>query len=165
MNVETTFKTKSKMNLKTLATRADSKHLPAIVISVGICLILFWIGALKFTPTEAEGISPLITHSPFTFWMNSLFGQQGTSDFIGVFEYLTAIGIIIGFFKPRIGMIAGIMAILMFFVTFSFFFSTPGTVEKADGLYGPTRDGGFLFKDLVLLGASFYLFTFFGKRA
>ena len=153
------------MNLKTLAVRADSKGLPAIVISVGICLLLFWIGALKFTPTEAEGISPLITHSPLTFWMPSVFGMQGTSDFIGVFEYLTGLGIVVGFFKPRVGMIAGLMGTLMFFMTFSFFFSTPGTVTHSDGLYAPTRDGGFLLKDLTLLGGCFYLFTFFGQKA
>jgi uncharacterized membrane protein YkgB len=153
------------MDLKTLAIRADLRGLPAIVIGVGLCAILFWIGALKFTPTEAAGISPLITHSPFTFWMNSLFGQRGASDFIGLFEYLTGIGILVGFFVPRVGMIAGVLAVLMFFVTFTFFFSTPGTVTLSDGLYAPTRDGGFLFKDLVLLGASFYLFTFFGQKA
>jgi len=153
------------MNLKELAIRADLKGLPAIIISLGICILLFWIGALKFTPTEAEAISPLLSHSPFTFWMHSVFGKQGSSDFIGTFEYLTGIGIIVGFFKPKIGMIAGVMGILMFFVTFSFFFSTPGTVTIGDGLYRPTRDGGFLLKDLVLLGGAFYLFTYFGEKA
>jgi uncharacterized membrane protein YkgB len=153
------------MDLKTLASRADHKGLPAIVISVGICLLLFWIGALKFTATEAEGISPLITHSPFTYWMTNLLGKQGASDFIGVFEYLTGIGIVVGFFKPKLGMIAGLMGMLMFLMTFSFFFSTPGTVTHSDGLYAPTRDGGFLLKDLTLLGGCFYLFIFFGQKA
>ncbi|HXB09075.1 MAG TPA: DUF417 family protein, partial [Puia sp.] len=128
-------------------------------------LVLFWIGLLKFTPTEAEGISAFIDHSPFIGWTHTLLGKQGASMFIGIIEWLTAIGIIVGNFKPKIGMIASIMAMLMFLVTTSFFITTPGMVATTDGVWGPTHPGEFLIKDVTLFGASMYLFTYFGQRA
>ncbi|HEY4290495.1 MAG TPA: DUF417 family protein [Puia sp.] len=153
------------MKLKMLASKAEEKNLPAIIISVGLCLVLLWIGAQKITPTEAEGISPLFIHSPLISWTYSVFGKQGATIVVGIFEYITAIGIITGFFKPKVGLIATVMAMLMFFVTFSFFISTPGTVAEADGVYGPTGTGEFLLKDVALFGGAMYLFTFFGRRA
>ena len=145
--------------------RAEAKNLPAIIISIGLCLVLFWIGALKITPTEAEGISPLVTNSPLIGWTYLLFGKQGGSIFIGIFEYITGIGIIAGFFKPSLGLVAAVMAMMIFFVTSSFFLTTPGTLGMTDSVYGPTHRGEFLLKDVALFGAAMYLFTFFGRRA
>src|SRR4051794_27388370 len=50
-----------------------------------VALLLLW-GGLKFTTTEAEGIRPLIEHSPFMSWMYPAFGVSGTSALIGVIE-------------------------------------------------------------------------------
>lgn len=98
--------------------RADEKQLPAIIITTGLCLVLFWIGAQKITPTAAEGISPLVVNSPLVGWTYGPFGKQGATILIGVYEYITAIGLIAGFFRARLGLIASVMAMLMFFVTF-----------------------------------------------
>jgi len=153
------------MRLKTLAGQVDQKDLPAIITSIGICLVLFWLGAQKITPTEAEGISPLIIHSPLVSWTYSAFGKQGATIAIGIYEYFTGLGIIAGFFRPKIGLVATVMAMFMFFVTFSFFLTTPGTVAEADGIYGPTGTGEFLLKDVTLFGGALNLFVFFGRRA
>ncbi|KAA2242940.1 DUF417 family protein [Chitinophaga agrisoli] len=150
--------------IKSLALWAEKKNFPAIFISIGLCLVLFWIGAQKITPTEATGIAPLIGNSPLVSWTQAILGIQGSSIAIGIYEYIAAVGIIIGFFKPRVGLIATIMTMIMFFVTFTFFISTPGTVTEADGLYGPTGTGGFLLKDVTLFGSALYLFTFFGRQ-
>ena len=152
------------MELQKIAGEAETKNLPFIIISIGICLVLFWIGLKKFTPTEAEGISPFIVHSPFVSWTYFLFGKRGASAFIGAFEWLTAIGIIAGNFKAAVGMVASIVAMLIFLVTSSFFLSTPGMVVTTDGIWGPTPTGEFLLKDVTILGASIYLFTYFGRR-
>jgi len=139
-------------------------NLPFIIISFGICIVLFWIGLKKFTPTEAEGISIFITNSPFVSWTYFLFGKQGASGFIGIFEWLTAIGILLGNFRPAIGMIASVMGVMIFFVTTSFFITTPHTVATVDGIWAPTGTGEFLIKDLTFLGANLYLLTYFGDR-
>jgi uncharacterized membrane protein YkgB len=153
------------MQLEKLANQAEQRNLPFVIIRIGICLVLFWIGIQKITPTEAEGISPLIVNSPLTGWTYSIFGKRGATEVIGAFEWLTAIGLIAGNFKPKIGMIASLMAMLMFFVTTTFFLSTPGTVAKADGIWGPTGTGEFLIKDITFFGAAMYLFTQFGRKA
>ena len=35
----------------------------------GVATILLWIGAFKFTHTEAEGIKPLVEHSFLLSWL------------------------------------------------------------------------------------------------
>jgi reactive chlorine resistance protein C len=153
------------MQLEKLASQAEEKNIPFVIISIGICLVLFWLGIQKITPTEANGISPLIVNSPLIGWTYSIFGKQGATEVIGAFEWLTAIGLIAGNFKPKIGLIAAVMAMLMFFVTTTFLLSTPGTVAVADGIWGPTGTGEFLLKDITLFGAAMYLFTQFGRKA
>jgi uncharacterized membrane protein YkgB len=44
----------------------------------------------------------------------------------------------------------------MFAVTVSFLFTTPGSFTVVDGLWVPGGAGGFLIKDLTLLGAALY---------
>jgi len=46
---------------------------------------------LKFTPAEADGIQPLVAHSPFMSWMYLVVSKQGVSNFIGVVELLIAL--------------------------------------------------------------------------
>jgi uncharacterized membrane protein YkgB len=153
------------MDIRTLALRADNLELAPKLACLGLCLVLFWIGAQKITPTEAEGISPLFIHSPLVHWTYGVFGKQGATIAIGIYEYITGIGLIAGFFRPRVGLIAATMAMIMFVVTFSFFISTPGTVAEADGVYGPTVTGEFLLKDVTLFSAALNLFTYYGRKA
>jgi uncharacterized membrane protein YkgB len=153
------------MKLEQLAERAERYNLPLIIISVGLYLPLGWIGIQKFTPTEAEGISPLIRNSPLIGWMYGVFGILTTTKMIGTFEWLTLLGLIAGHFKPRVGMVASIMAMVIFFVTFSFFITTPGTVTESDGVWGPSAVGEFVLKDMAFFGACMYLFTYYGRKA
>src|SRR6202000_2395851 len=75
------------MKLKDAAIRAGENELPAIVIDIGLCLVLFGTGAQKIAPTEAEGISPLIVHSLLISWTYGPFGKQGATILIGIYEY------------------------------------------------------------------------------
>jgi reactive chlorine resistance protein C len=152
------------MKLLHFANWVKQMNLPFIVMNIGLCVVLFWIGLKKFTPAEAAGIYPFITNSPLVSWTYSAFGKQGASDVIGVFEWLTGIGILIGNFKPKIGMIACIMGMLMFFMTTSFFITTPNAVATVDGLWGPTGMGEFLLKDITFFGVCLYLLTYFGDK-
>jgi hypothetical protein len=38
-----------------------------------LALVIGWIGMMKFTGYEAQGIEPLVTHSPLLSWMYGLF--------------------------------------------------------------------------------------------
>src|SRR5258708_26558766 len=39
------------------------------VLRYGLALVIGWIGMMKFTGYEAQGIEPLVAHSPLLGWM------------------------------------------------------------------------------------------------
>jgi reactive chlorine resistance protein C len=110
-----------------------------------VALILLW-GAFKFFEFEAVAIQPLVDHSPFLGWMYPLLGVRGTSAVFGVFEVPIALLIATRHWFPRLSGYASLIASTMFLVTISFLFTTPGVFA------GPF--GGFLMKDVILLGAA-----------
>jgi uncharacterized membrane protein YkgB len=79
-------------------------RLGVIVSRYGLVVILLLIGVEKFTPAEAEGIRPLIDHSPLMAWM--FFGSVGaTATFLITVSFLiTTPGVFIpGHWFPFLG--------------------------------------------------------------
>jgi len=128
----------------------------AVVSRYGLVVILLLIGILKFTPAEADGIQPLVAHSPFMSWMYLVVSKQGVSNFIGVVELLIALLLALRPISPRASFIGSLGAITTFLLTTSFLFSTPGAIQLGHGVEILGGTGQFLIKDLVLLGASFW---------
>jgi len=67
------------------------RRLGEFLIRYGLVLVLGWIGAMKFTAYEAEGIKTLVETSPFMSWMYKVFSLQATSNIIGVAEITAAV--------------------------------------------------------------------------
>jgi len=67
------------------------ERLGAFFIRYGLVLVLGWIGAMKFTAYEAEGIKGLVETSPLMSWMYRVLSVQATSNVIGVTELLAAL--------------------------------------------------------------------------
>jgi uncharacterized membrane protein YkgB len=125
-------------------------HIEGIGIGVlryGIVFLLVVIGAAKYFAFEAEAIKPLVENSPFLSWMLGAFGVQGASNIIGTLEILTGLAIASRPIAPTISAIGSAAGVVTFLTTLSFLFSTPGALS----LEHPA--GGFLVKDIVLLGA------------
>lgn len=141
---------------------ADKKQqdIGMIVMILGTALILLWIGVFKFTPTEAEGIKPLMQNQPLLSWMYSIFGVQGVSNFIGLVEIVTAILLILGLNFKLLLKYAGALLILTFTITISFIFTTPGVWKSVDGV--PVTDF-FILKDLIPLGLGIKLLNDYKK--
>ena len=57
----------------------------------GLVLALFWIGGMKFTSYEAEGISGFVSNSPLMSWAYSVFSVQNFSALLGVTEIAIAL--------------------------------------------------------------------------
>src|SRR4051812_28686880 len=57
----------------------------------GLVLVLLWIGGMKFTAYEAEGISGFVANSPLMSWAYSLFSVRGFSAVLGATEIVTAL--------------------------------------------------------------------------
>lgn len=127
------------------------------VIRYGLVIVLLWVGALKFTAYEAAGIEGLVANSPLMSWMLSIFTVQGVAMLIGTIEIVLAILIATRPFLPKVSAIGSIGAIIMFLITLTFVFTTPGVWQAEYGFPFPSpMPGQFLLKDVLLLGAAIW---------
>jgi reactive chlorine resistance protein C len=123
----------------------------------GLVVVLLWIGGMKFTAYEADGIKPLVTNSPLMGWAYQVMSVGGFSSLLGVVEI--SIGLLIAL-RPLwpIGSAVGSgLAAGMFLTTLSFLVTTPGWESSLGGFPAlSAMPGQFLLKDVVLLGAALY---------
>jgi uncharacterized membrane protein YkgB len=160
--------TKAKSYLTKLAAWINDRNIPFLVTSIGMIVMLLWAGSYKMTAPGAEGIVPLVSNSPLIWWHFKLFGPYIGSDLIGLTEWLSAILIIAGYFRPKAGIVGGLIAMVMFFTTSTMVITTPGAIISVPGIHGMRYMsflGLFLFKDVISLGVSLYLISYFGKKA
>ena len=136
--------------------RNPFERLGAFLIRYGLVLVLGWIGAMKFTAYEAEGIKTLVETSPFMSWIYKVFSLQATSNVIGLAELTAAALIAIRPLAPKLSAIGSVLAVFTFLTTLTFLFSLPGWEASLGGFPALSGSGGFLLKDVVLLGAAFF---------
>lgn len=137
------------------ATRLES--IGAGIIRYGLAAVLIWVGLLKFTAYEAEGIKPLVENSPLLSWAYSITTVRGFSNVLGVIEIILGILIASKNVAPKASAYGSIGAIIMFLITLSFLLSTPGTWQPEYGFpYLSPMPGQFIAKDLLLLGAALW---------
>jgi reactive chlorine resistance protein C len=119
-----------------------------------LVLILFWIGISKFTLAEAEAIQPLIMNSPFTSWMYSFLSVGAVSSMIGAVELTLALLIALRPISPKASLVGSLGAVGTFLTTISFLFTTPGVIDHTHAVPLLAALGGFLIKDVALLGCA-----------
>lgn len=126
------------------------------ILRYGLVGILLFFGAFKFTAVEAEAIKPLVSNSPLMSWMYSVMSVQAVSNVIGTSEIVFALLMATRVFSSKLSAIGSIGLIGIMLTTLSFLFSTPGTWASVEGfpLPVPAGAGGFLIKDLFLLGGA-----------
>jgi len=123
------------------------------ILRYGLVLVLLWIGGMKFTAYEAEGIQPLVANSPLLSWTYSVMSVRAFSNALGVVEITLVLMIALRAASPRIAGIGGLLAAGMFVTTLTFLLSTLDW-HSTMGFPGP---GQFLLKDVVLPGAAIYI--------
>ena len=127
------------------------------VIRYGLVLVLVWIGAMKFTAYEANGIQPLVANSPLMSWLYQLLSVRAFSDLLGLLEIATALLIGLRPISAKAAVVGSAIAVITFFTTLTFLFSTPGWEPTLGGFPAlAVVPGQFLLKDIVLLGASLW---------
>ena len=136
--------------------RNTFERLGTFFIRYGLVLVLGWIGAMKFTAYEAEGIKTLVETSPFMSWMYKVLSLQATSNVIGLAELTAAALIAIRPLSGKLSAIGSVLAVLTFLTTLTFLFSLPGWEKSLGGFPALSGSGGFLLKDTVLLGATLF---------
>lgn len=124
------------------------------ILRYGLVVLLLWLGAFKFTETEAKAIEPLVAHSPLLSWLYHVVDVRTTSRLIGGAEIIIAALVAVRPFAPRLSAIGSLAAIGMFATTLSFLATTPGMWAQVEGFIVPSDAGAFLIKDIFLLGAA-----------
>ncbi|MBS1692744.1 MAG: DUF417 family protein [Actinobacteria bacterium] len=127
----------------------------ALIARYGLVIVIAWFGGLKFMAYEAEGIAPLVSSSPFMGWLYNIFSIGTFSALLGVFELTAAVLLAVKPWWPKVSAAGSVLAIGLFVATISFLFTTPGVTEAtAGGFPALSATGGFLFKDVALLGVA-----------
>src|SRR5262245_40504982 len=141
--------------------RAMSSQVEAVgraLARYGLVVVVAWIGLMKFTGYEAEGIRPFVANSPLMSWVYGLMSVRGFSTVLGVVEVAIALLIAARPFAPRVSALGSALAVGMFLTTLSFLVTTAGVWEPILGGFPALSafPGQFLIKDLALLGISLW---------
>lgn len=141
-----------------LEARADGnlEAVGGVFIRYALVAVLLWIGALKFTAYEAQGVYNHAANSPLLAWGYHFVSVRTFSAILGVIEWALAILIAIRPFSARASAIGSQGAIVMLCITLTFLATTPGVWQPQYGFPFLSPSGQFLLKDLVLLGAALW---------
>ena len=154
-NVETSLPSSDRSVRRSSTYGKMLESFGAGILRYGLVAILLYFGAFKFHPVEAAGIEPLVANSPLMSWLLTFLSIRGVSNLLGVTEITIAILIALRPFLPKASALGSIVAIGMFLITLTFLFTTPGVWVHVDGFPLPVpASGGFLIKDVFLLGAA-----------
>ncbi|HEY5255832.1 MAG TPA: DUF417 family protein [Acidobacteriaceae bacterium] len=151
--------------LTKIAAVVADRNIAFLVCSIGMIVMLLWAGKFKMTAPGAEGIVPLLSNSPLTSLQLKAFGPYILGDMIGLTEWTAAILLIIGYFKPKAGILGGIILVGMFFTTSTMLITTPDDTIVVHGIHYMNNLGLFLFKDIISFGVAFYLISYYGRKA
>jgi uncharacterized membrane protein YkgB len=131
------------------------EHYGEILIRYALVAVLLWVGMLKFTAYEAEGIKPLVENSPILSWVLGLMSIQTFSMVLGTIEILLGLLIAARPFSPKASALGSFGAIIIFLVTITFLLSTPGVWQPGYGFPSLSpMPGQFLAKDVLYLSAA-----------
>jgi uncharacterized membrane protein YkgB len=73
-----------------IVDRLDIQSLGRSVARYGLVAVVGWIGLMKFTHYEAEGIRPFVANSPLMSWAYSSVGVDAFSALLGAVEVTIA---------------------------------------------------------------------------
>src|SRR5262249_26408719 len=116
--------------------RAMSSQVKAVgreLTRYGLVVVVGWIGLMKFTTYEAEGIRPFVANSPLMSWVYGVMSVRDFSAVLGVVEVAIALLIAARPFAPRAAALGSALAVGMFLTTLSFLGTTPGVWEPSLG--------------------------------
>jgi uncharacterized membrane protein YkgB len=154
------------------------------LVRLGLIVVLFWIGGLKFTDYEADGIVPLVANSPlmsffyhypapeYLQYMNKegevIPAHQQWNESNGTYTFSHGLGIVIVLIGvliasypilPQVSAVGSFLLILMSLTTLSFLVTTPEAWVPAlgastHGFPDLSGAGRLIIKDAIMLGAA-----------
>lgn len=149
------------------AGHASLNKLSLGMIWSGVVLVMVWIGGMKFTQIEADGIEGLMRTSPLFSWIYDFVTVLQGSYFIGLVELVAVAGLIIGLVLIAMGRanlaskfngVGLFVAAATFLATQTFVVTLPA-YDQSLGFPTLNGSGQFIVKDLVLLAGTLLLFA------
>jgi uncharacterized membrane protein YkgB len=86
----------------------------SLVCRYGLVVVIGWIGLMKFTAYEAQGIEPLVAPSPLLGWMYGFLSVQQFSTALGIVEVMIALLIAARHWSPKASALGSALAVAMF---------------------------------------------------
>ena len=172
-----------------LSFAANLKNVGLKLIRLAILIVFVWIGALKFTHYEADGIVPFVANTPFMsffyakeapeykeyknkegeFVQKNREWHESNRTYIfsrGLGVLIMSIGILVflGIFSSKAGIVGDTLAIIMTIGTLSFLITTPEcwVPDLGSGEHGfPLLSGAgrLVIKDTVILAGAITLLS------
>lgn len=172
-----------------LSFAANLKNVGLKLIRLAILIVFVWIGALKFTHYEADGIVPFVANSPFMsffyakkapeykeyknkegeFVQKNREWHESNRTYVfsrGLGVLIMSIGILVflGIFSSKAGIVGDTLAIIMTIGTLSFLITTPEcwVPDLGSGEHGfPLLSGAgrLVIKDTVILAGAITLLS------
>ena len=139
-----------------------SNHVMQWIAIFPVLVVLVWIGGMKFTLIEAQGIEDLLQTSPFMSWMYSVWDLQTASNLIGVYDLLAVALLIAAIYNRKALWIGLLMSLAVFVMTQTFLATTPGAVTSSTIL---STTGHFLIKDLWFIANLIFFLKFTDQKA
>src|SRR5260370_4437989 len=87
------------------------------VLRYGLALVIGWIGMMKFTGYEAQGIEPLVAHSPLLGWMYRVWTVRQFAAGVRIVEISLAIFLALRPWARKACAIGSAIALLTFLTT------------------------------------------------
>lgn len=135
MNKETRYQ------ISRFIKKTEGKDIAVLRLSLIIIFGLF--GTYKWFDFEVKILEELLSGTWLSI-IHTLFGIHGGSYFLGIMENITAVALILGFFRPVYGAAGALLTILTGLVTLSLL----PQLGKVDA---------FIIKDVMLVGAGLVL--------
>lgn len=110
-----------------------------------VALVYVWIGGMKFTLIEAQGIEALVKSSFLMSWLYHFFDLQMTSNLIGIYDLVITLLLAISLYTKRYLIFTLLLASTVFLVTQTFLLTFSGSLSASTLLTGT---GQFVIKDL-----------------
>jgi uncharacterized membrane protein YkgB len=169
-----------------LAWLSEAEHLGFVLMRIAVAIVFLWIGWLKFSPYEADSITPYVANSPLMseFYRHpdqykAHLTREGQLDPVqrewqrandtyelanglGSVEIVIGVLVLAGLVSTWLGAAGAVLAFLTSFVTLSFLITTPEAWVPAlgDAEHGVpylSGAGRLVLKDVMLLAGGFLL--------
>ncbi|WP_444942920.1 DUF417 family protein [Microbulbifer sp. ZKSA006] len=122
-------------------------------------LVLLWIGGMKFTALEAQGIESLVSTSPLLSWLYNLFSVQTASNLIGIYDLVALIVLALGIYIRKLFCLGVLLCAAVFITTQTFLYTFSGSWVSPGQLSG---SGIFIIKDLWFIANLLVILSFRG---